>query len=280
MADLENDYIGAQVQISTPMSIEQLKPVLKTNLAIPIPLDGRVKITGCQVLSDGQCLLLDQINRRLLNFNADGVYTRDVITFNGIPFDICLFGDQTVVVSILDKNQLLVVDIENSIILKSFPVEGSCYGLDSDGETLIVRLQDKDIVIITDIDGSIQIKVKIPGYYLIRVALFKDKIYSTNVNENTVSCYTREGQHIWTIRNNDINRPFGLSVDINGMVYVACNPTNTVVAISPDGTSSRVILSAKDGLDKPYAVHVDKKSSTLLICNEDNARAFVYSIRK
>ncbi|VDI09501.1 Hypothetical predicted protein [Mytilus galloprovincialis] len=273
MAAIENDYIGAQVQISNP------KPFLKTNVAIPIPVDGRVKITGCQVLPDGQFLLLDQINRRLMHFNTDGVHTRDIITFTGIPFDICLFGDQTVVVSILDKNQILVVDIGNSLIIKSFLLEGSCYGLDSDGETLIVRLQDKDIVIITDIDGSIQIKVQIPGYYLIRVAFSQDKIYSTNVNENTVSCYTREGQNIWSIRNNDIHRPYDLSVDKNGMVYVACNSKNTVVAISPDGTSSRVVLSAKDGLDKPYAVHMDKESSTLLVCNEDNARAFVYSIR-
>ncbi|VDI57484.1 Hypothetical predicted protein [Mytilus galloprovincialis] len=133
------------------MRIEQLQSVLKTKFAILIPLDGRVNITGCQVLFDGQFLLLDQINRRLMNFNTDGVHIKD-ITFDRIPFDICLFGDQTVVVSILDKNQILLVDIENSLILKSFPVEGSCNGLDSNGETLIVRLQDKGIVIITDID--------------------------------------------------------------------------------------------------------------------------------
>lgn len=89
-------------------------------------------------------------------------------------------------------------------------------------------------------------------------------------------CMNMKGSEIWTYRNVLLREPFGIAVDSNGVVYVAGRATNNIVLISPDGRSSRVVLSEKDGIAKPQAIDVSKFRRQLLVCNKYDGSAYLY----
>ena len=46
----------------------------------------------------------------------------------------------------------------------------------------------------------------------------------------------------------------GMAFDVHGSLYVAVNAQNTIVRVSPDGTSITPVATVADGLDFPAAV--------------------------
>ena len=67
-------------------------------------------------------------------------------------------------------------------------------------------------------------------------------------------------------------------IDRLGFVYAVCSASKQVMVISQDGKQSRVILSQDDGMDEMFAVNIDRKTSTLLVCDWSNGTAFLFQI--
>lgn len=100
------------------------------------------------------------------------------------------------------------------------------------------------------------------------VATTAKHIYISNHGNSTVMCCDFQGALQWTYCDEEILvSPRGLTVDSFGNVYVAGQTSNNVVIISNDGKQYREILSEKNGLCKPSAIHFDKHQSKLLVAN-------------
>ncbi|XP_076108066.1 uncharacterized protein LOC143076234 [Mytilus galloprovincialis] len=263
--------------VSSIVTIDSINPTLKTTLKIPKRFK-RFKVYGCQILPDGKHLLLDTVSKSLLLFSKEGEYIEKVISFKDEPNDLCYIKDSLIAVTFLTVPNLLLIDLIQKDITKSITVEGSCYGIDSDGATLVVSLNDRPKRLVTlDLEGTILSEIGVPGEYTVRTALYKNNIVCSDWKDNLIYCYTKNGDLLWKYKHVDICEPFGITVDKHGFIYVACTRNGKIVVLSEDGKISRTIL-LKNGIVGPRAINIDKTSSSLLVTSSLNGDAFVFEI--
>lgn len=111
------------------------------------------------------------------------------------------------------------------------------------------------------------------------VATFEDKIFYSNVNENSVTCIDFQGNIQWVfIEPSVLHYPCGISVDRYGNVFVVGGDTNNVVVISPNGKNYRELLTSENGLGRPTTVHVNRSICQMLVANR-TGKGIVYSLK-
>ncbi|XP_071177616.1 protein lin-41-like [Mytilus edulis] len=265
------------LSVSHLLTIDSINPKLKTTLRVP-KLFKDMKIFSCLVLSDCRNLLLDTVSKSLLLFSKEGEYIEKVISFNDKPNDFCYIKGNLIAVTFFRDRKLLLVDLLQKQIRKTIRVTGLCFGIDSDGKTLVVSLTKRNIIVTLDLEGNILSEIGVPGECTIRTALHKNNIVCSDWKGNHIYCYTSKGILLWKYKHEGICKPFGITIDTNGFIYIACRGNDKIVVLSEDGKTSRTILSKENGIDKPCAINVNKTLSTLLVTNSSNGDAFVFKI--
>ncbi|XP_063426990.1 uncharacterized protein LOC134710549 [Mytilus trossulus] len=249
--------------VNTFPGIEQIKPFLLKPVTMPEKI-GRVDIFACSLLPDRKILILDNRGQRILLFSNDGIFMRTVLTFKDPPYDLCSIRNNIVAISFGTLKLLTLIDIDKNKIIKRIKLSRSSYGVASDSHILVITsgTLDKKCTILNLKDMSKEILEGVEGHY---ISLFNGNIYCTQAKEHKVSCYTRTGEHLWSFLHNDIKNPYGLALDINGFIYVASNETNKIVVVSPDGKTSKTILSESDGMFTPFGIDIHRDTGLMVV---------------
>lgn len=113
-------------------------------------------------------------------------------------------------------------------------------------EDLIYCAGQKGIQMINLNDVNI---TKTEGTDLSYVTTFRDNIFYIDCNDHSVTCIDFQGNIQWVFKNkSDFHAPFGISVDVDRIVYVAGKKSNNVVVISFNGQNFRQLLTNENGL--------------------------------
>jgi hypothetical protein len=100
------------------------------------------------------------------------------------------------------------------------------------------------------------------------VTTFGDKIFQTNLLNNSVTCYAINGEKLWEFNDKSVLRqPIGVVVDNNCNIYVTSYYYQKVIVLSPDGKQWRQLLDHNDGMSGPYAISIDRTTNNILITN-------------
>ncbi|XP_071177624.1 uncharacterized protein [Mytilus edulis] len=260
-----------QVQLPQLTVLGQIEPTIKQSFEMP---KQSLRITGCEILPNGNVMFLDKLQKCLLLFNIAGEFQREIITFENKPSDVCYVRQNEVAVTVYKK--VCMVDAEKNKIVKEKNIEADCYGICTYEQTVYVRVLPNRVLVL-DFELDFQYQIQIFGETLTRIAVFGDKLFCTDCGKNTIFCYNKAGEMVWSY-NHGIISPMGIDVDRNGFVYVACKGTNKIIALSQDGTKSRDIMSEDSGVNKPFALNIDRKMSVLVFSNERDKSAFLLSI--
>ncbi|CAC5355935.1 unnamed protein product [Mytilus coruscus] len=242
---------------------------------------GSVTIYACRILHDGSFLIIDHEQQRLLLFSNEGIFLRIVVTFEGNPYDLCIVRNNTVAISFQTSTKSALVDIEKNKIIKTIELSHICEGVTSDGQILVISTTgtlDKKCTIVNLKDLSQKLLEGVEGNCIL---LFKENIYCTHVTKHTVSCYKRTGEPLWTFLHNHISFPSGLALDINGFIYVAFLGNNKIVVVSPDGKTSKTLLSKPDGIINPNGIDINRDTRMMIVSskmNDDRANILVFKI--
>ncbi|CAG2224833.1 unnamed protein product [Mytilus edulis] len=273
--------IGDEVQHSVPKTpcMEQIKPTFLNTLKFP----GRQKYLMMKllVLDDGKFLALENHQESLMLFGTDGYFWRNVVKFSkdDFPFNFCNISNNIVAVSLYYKHQVILVDIEKNKTIETIDMPGACCDISCNGQTLAISLSDDAKIILLNLqDKSSKI---IEAVQLTHLVLFKENIYCTACGTHEVFCYKDTGEHVWTVKNSDIDIPVGIAVDMNGFVYIASVGNNSIVQLSPDGKSQKTILNEKDGIKCPNAFDINRKAGLMIVSSQTSYctdEAFVYKI--
>ncbi|XP_063426335.1 uncharacterized protein LOC134710083 [Mytilus trossulus] len=246
--------------------IEQIKPSLLTRLTLPQDMKS-IKIGACIILPDGKCIILD-INRKkqLLLFSNDGIFIRKVVTLTGYPCDACFVRNNTVAVTLYNTNQTVLVDTEKNKIIQTIPLPHHCYGVASDGSTLVISDSERRCTAVNLNDMSHTIIEGIGGVG--HISLFQGNIYGNKHVEQKVCCYKITGELLSTFQHQDIVIPRGITLDKNGFVYIVSRGNNSIVVVSPDGKASQTILSESDGIERPWAIDINRETGLMIVSSE------------
>lgn len=259
-------------QVQSPqnpdLAFDKIKPAVNL-LRLTMP-DESVRVTGCQILPNGDVLFVDQQNQSLLLINQAGELVREVMNFTKPPSDICYVRQNEVAVTLSRDREMLMVDVEKNKIVKHTDIDGECHGICTYDQTLYVIAVPSTIIAL-DYDFNVKSRTQVFQTNLTRIAVFGRKIYCTDFINNTVFCYSKAGEVLWSYYL-DIIGPYGIDVDIHGFVYVAC--ASQVIALSQDGTKSKAIV-----FENSHAININREMSLLLISSL-KGNSFLLSIQE
>ncbi|XP_071161527.1 uncharacterized protein [Mytilus edulis] len=274
----------AQHLVPRGPGIDHIKPSFSKTLTIPEDMRS-LDINVCLILPDGKFVILDSNQGQLLLFSNEGIYIRQIVTFTDATFNACFVRNNTVAVTLGVENQTALVDVEKNTIIEKIKFSRNCYRAASDGKTLVVS-NDGGQSTLVNLNDMTQTILEVDGANYI--SLFKDRMYSSFYFENKVCCFTRTGEHMWTFEHQDIASPNGITLDVNGFVYIVSSENYNIVVVSPDGKTCKTILSETDGIIDPWAIDINRETGMMIVSsqisdnNDDSGAtyqtAFVYKI--
>ncbi|XP_063434053.1 E3 ubiquitin/ISG15 ligase TRIM25-like [Mytilus trossulus] len=218
----------------SPKSIDAISISLKSKL--PFRSIPQFHLRGFTVSPSGFIVLSDT-SGRLGIMNSCGTYDlikKGLNSYNDITF----VDDITVAAS--THNAIEIINLDSKVTKRFISITGECYGIRHYKGKLLCNVMSKGIQMIHLSNGEITDLVKQRDLenwsYL---AIHDDKIYQTTSNY-FVRCYTMTGEQLWQhILPKSEGLARGITVDSNGIVYVAKYNTNSIALLSPDGQRCR-----------------------------------------
>lgn len=250
-----------QAQLLLP-SVNKLSDIFfseKANFQLPQEDEG-INVLGCTVLPGGLLIFTDSMNNRLIICDYQGNFKRD-IPISCSPRDITYINNSTVGLTCLSSEKVVLIELITGNELSSFSTADACYGLSCLNDMLTIRIPKYFVT--TTLEGEIKNKIKTEC--TTHCCAVEDRIISSNHAHNSVLCYQGNGDLAWKFKDSKLQTPRDVTVDENECVFVTGEKSNNMFAISPDGQIGKEIL---ENLDKPFAIHYDKKSELLVVTNK------------
>jgi DNA-binding beta-propeller fold protein YncE len=257
-------------------SINDIKLTLYSNIKIP-PEISRVS-RGCVIFPNGKMLFTDNSSKqKLFILNNDGTLDKEITCSPYDPRDVTLIDDSTVAVS--TSGDVRIINIDTKCTERIIKTTGSCYGIEYHKGTLLwcEELGGLNKIELSDDRNTTLVEdVKLPNHSFITT--FGDKIFQTNHKNNSVTCYTINGEKLWKFKDESVlMTPLCVAVDNNCNIYVTSGNYKKVIVLSPDGKQRKQLLDQNEGMSYPYAIYIDKTTNNILITNLLGL-AFLYRI--
>jgi predicted DNA-binding protein (UPF0278 family) len=272
----EQAQIMSVMQHPSAKSINDIKLTLNTTFNIPKG-KGSIAITGCIVCPNGKMVVVDHGNKRLITLSEDGTLDKEIFCSPCYPFDVTCLDDTTVAVS--RTNGIEIINIDSAQTERCIKTSNPCSGITHHNGVLLWCEQQRGIQMMQLSDDKITTLVKqINLQYNTYITTFGDKIYHTNRDTNTVTCYTIKGKTLWEYKDVSVlNGPQGVTVDTNSNVYVTSFSSSNVVVLEPDCRQGRQLISSDYGFAYPTGIYFNKSKNSLFIANIIG-KAFLYNM--
>lgn len=263
-----------KVNTESNFSIDRIKLTLITQINTTAS-----NVSGCCILPCGKLVVSNFFPSYLVLFSSDGKVEKK-ITVNmrlGNIEDVACINNETVAVISAIASKIKLVDFISGKTCMKITTDSPCCSLTyTEGKFIVcpeterlqmVRIQDNE----TSKIGSM-----IVSRYITSLG---DTLYSVQRDSNAVVCHKRNGDILWTFTDKEVlERPRGITVDEHGNAFIAGVKSKTVIAISSDGTKHKILLSNKDLSGSPWAVDFNRELKRLLVINDKDSQAFLYSV--
>jgi DNA-binding beta-propeller fold protein YncE len=265
----------AQIMSVVEPPINDIKLTLYSNIKIPKEISHKSR--GCVICPNGKMLFTDKSSKKLVILNNDGTLDKKIICSPHFSRDVTLIDDSIVAVS--TSGDVRIINIDTKCTERVIKTTEGWYGIAYHKGMLLWCERSKGLIKMELSDDRITTlvkDVKLPGESF--VTTFGDKIFQTNHVNNSVTCYTINGDKLWEFKDESVlGEPVGVAVDNNCNIYVTSYNYNKLIVLSPDGKQWRQLLDQNDGLIVPYGIYIDRTTNNILISNY-NASAFLYHI--
>lgn len=229
-----------------------------------------IEIPGCAIVEGKFVVLLDQQSAKVLIYNIDGSYNRD-IRLSGKPQRLSIINDNLVAVS---YNRLFVELIFIKTGELSRKIFTSAHSLDiafQNGHLFIVV--DMGKIEVTDIRGIIMRTIHCPSLSVQYIATDKNMMCLSDSKNNSLYCCDFNGSVIWKFVHPMMEYPCGITTDGSCNVYVTCHKSSNVFVVSSHGEKHQILLCEKEQ-HSPSGIYYDKTNNRLLVCSMSNRNVF------
>ncbi|CAG2243021.1 unnamed protein product [Mytilus edulis] len=255
-------------------SFTQAQTPVKYNLPIFVTLRKQLNITKSsnEILNISSCIktgntlvFTDYSNKRLIICNSDGSDI-DHIPLSYQPHYITEIDSNTVAVSCLYDNTILIINISTRSITSTINTSGSCCGISYNDNNLYVVI-DKSIIHVMDLTGKVIRTIPVPSDDIYDITVDRDRLVCIDFT-SSIYCCSLDGKLMWKFKMDEFQDLRRVTTDNEGNVYVTKESTHTVIVVSDDGKHHRELLTKSDGLKEPYGIYFDKKENILLLYSD------------
>ncbi|CAG2195524.1 unnamed protein product [Mytilus edulis] len=268
-----------EAQMMIPSLISKCIDDIKLSNKMQIDLQSTGSVRGCAILPNGKMMFCDYNKGNLIVLKSNGMHEFE-IRLDTCAFDLAYFERESsiAVTSGFGSNVIHIIDPNSRTIKRTIKSRDTQFGIALNKTVLVCCKSGKGIMEV-QLNGESEkalVSFSMPPFSY--VAVHGDNMYYTNKDNHSVTCYDIHGNLKWEFKDTQtLQYPQGISVDNNGNVYVVSRDTHSVVIITPDGERCRTILSSRDGLSSPRALHFEPTSNKLLVANE-NKIAFLFDV--
>ncbi|XP_052082875.1 E3 ubiquitin-protein ligase TRIM71-like isoform X2 [Mytilus californianus] len=267
-----------QGQMFVPVSntVDNIKLTNIHSFKSPDATSSKTHITGIDMFDDGRIVLADgkPLKKILVIMNQEGEHIKN-IQLEDQCLDVAVIDKDTVATTLFVKKKVIIVDVNSSKVQRTIPTKDECYGIISTGEQLVVSLYNNTIQFF-DLYGN-SLSTLSTTDISVHCSVLNDKLFYTTHNSDAVFSTNFKGEVCWQFDCKKSAWPTGIANDGSGNIFVACRDVHQVMVLRKDEKKSRILLTKKDGLEKPGALHFNRKTNTLFVCNE-SGQCFLYKV--
>ena len=242
---------------------------------------GRCGIVGGIYFDDNRILLADHDNFKLKLFNEQGRPVSNLV-LKKKPTDITMITGGKFIMTYPAASAVQFIRLEEN----SFQ-EGPC--INTPRIYFSVACHDKNLFFLSKTGISISdleakemrfIKPEEYGGSAIlgqgHIKVMSEGFVVTDQDKHTITLYTPDGVQTHTFMSKEIKLPTGCDVDLHGNIFVCCQNSASVFQCNSDGITTRILLSAKDGLDNPAVICLQKqKNKFFIVDNKISKRNYI-----
>ncbi|XP_062574369.1 uncharacterized protein LOC134236223 [Saccostrea cucullata] len=193
---------------------------------------------------DDQLLLADM--KRCVLCNFDGVVLRELY-LPGSPWDVCSNSEKEVLVSLPQEKKIVKLASDLFEVKETVDVGCHCYGISMLGCTIAIGARDS-VEIFQNFakDKSINYLENTDDVEIDS----ENNVIFTSYSKDTVTKQDMEGNILFTYENKDLKRPYGLTIDRAGFIYVNGSRSNNIHILSRSGEKVRIL----EGVENPRCI--------------------------
>ncbi|XP_052082871.1 uncharacterized protein LOC127720338 [Mytilus californianus] len=267
-----------QGQIFVPVSntVDNIKLTTLCCFQTPVVAPSTIIITGIDMFDDERIVLADNhlLHNRLVIINQEGKFIK-TIQLKYQCFDVAVIDTDTVATTLIDQKKIYIIDVNSSKVQRYIPTGDKCNGITYSGEQLVVNLINNTIQFF-DLSGN-TLSTLSTADASVSCSVLNDKLYYTAHKSDTIYSTELNGEVRWKFNCHKSDHPAGIVNDAAGNIFVACRNSHQVVVLGQDGKKSRILLTKKDGLKQPRAIHYNHKTNILIVCNV-SGQCFQYKV--
>jgi hypothetical protein len=231
-----NDHKSPLVLCETYLENAKIKKISEFNI-------DHTNFTGGVYLRSGELVLADDLNDRLIHCTTDGEILREA-SLQGSPWDACVNKENEILVTLPTEKKVLVLNIETFNTIKTVEVDGHCYGIAQSGNIIAVGCEKNLQVFNTDFKKC-RTTSDLPDIFDVAVDIDENVVYSSD-SKYEVRKQDREGNAVFTYSGEHLKRPYGLTVDRVGNIYVGDRGSNNVHILSQTGRKLKIVNDAQN----------------------------------
>lgn len=234
-----------------------------------------IEIIDLKKINEDVLVMTDRLSENIIIYNLIED-TINKITVGERPDCIAVLDKNTIAVT-QGRRNVVLIDVPNRTVLNCFDMKDKVEGLTITGNQLVVNCTANGLQIL-DMSGKCvgTIPNMIGRLYL--HATNSRKIICADQVNNKVTCINLNGDIIFSVADDRLISPYGLTIDNNENIFIVCIDSDSIFEISQDGSKVTRMLSKKDYLKRPYVIQYLNDGS-FLVSNESGRSVVRYKPR-
>ncbi|XP_052102905.1 uncharacterized protein LOC127736408 [Mytilus californianus] len=211
--------------------------------------------------------------KRVIICDVDGANVQ-LFPLSYAPCYITEVDTNTVAVSCSYNKIILIVNLTTGSITSTIKTSDFCWGISYDGNNLYALVGK--LLKVINMTGNVIHTILLPSVRTCGIAIHKNRLIC--IDKAAIYCCSLDGKLMWKFQNDKYRNLYHVTIDDDDNIYVTDRDTSTVIVVSADGRHNREILTQSDGLYRPTGIHFDKNENVMLVCNENNRKAFLFDV--
>lgn len=238
-------------------------------------------ITRILFLAPDVLVLVDYNNFCIKRIDISSNTITSYLPLPSWPWDITQLDAMQAATTLPMQKKIVIISTNEVLsLVETISVNGECRGIDSTADKIIVSFINPAKVEVLDHSGKVLNKIvcdkegsplfSCPCY--LRVVMEMGLVvYVSDRYTSTITKLSMTGQVLFTYKNKDLSRPYGLDITDDGHVLVCGNESQNVQVVSQDGKLVSELLSTEEhGIAFPLTVcYIQKGRSVYVNCSDN-----------
>ena len=189
------------------------------------------------------------------------------LPISGEAYSVTQINQNTIAITYPAEKAIKIFNMENKTVTKVIKLDRECGGLSFFNNSLAVSLIEDDEIRIIDLEGNTLKSIQVESKSALENLVYcNDRVIYSDCQGKAVYCYDESSKQIWKYTQN-LSRPAGLCTDSYGNIIVADYYSDSIIVISKDGQTSKILIGEENGLKNPWCICFKHNESAGFICD-------------